>query len=326
MCSSAGRCRRVPPSTRRSDAARTTSKTTRSNTSTSRASSRAASTAAATSSCGTPGRGSRTSSADPGQAVRSGELHLDMYGAKLRGRFVLVRTSDPGEKEDWLLLHKRDEFAVEGWNPEDHPQSVLSGRTNDEVKADPDRLWRSDLPAARAAIALTADAVDGPTPDELAALDALAEGRHVERLRPRTARHQPGQGPVPGPDEAREAGDEARVPALQRTDRADPAPLPDPARAEPAPLPERRGHERLLAQGGAEPRTGLAAALGQPGRRAKRDADLSGRGRARGTGLGGELRRPRMAPPGRRGSTSPSSPRMRCSTSTRASRRRGPTC
>ena len=39
-----------------------------------------------------------------------------------------------------------------GWDPEDHPRSVLSGRTNDEVKADPDRLWRSDLPAGRAAV------------------------------------------------------------------------------------------------------------------------------------------------------------------------------
>ena len=32
-----------------------------------------------------------------------------------------------------MLLHKRDEYAVEGWDPEDHPRSVLSGRTNDEV-------------------------------------------------------------------------------------------------------------------------------------------------------------------------------------------------
>ena len=31
----------------------------------------------------------------------------------------------------------RDDAAVDGWNPEDYPRSVLSGRTNDEVKADP---------------------------------------------------------------------------------------------------------------------------------------------------------------------------------------------
>ncbi len=47
-------------------------------------------------------------------------------------------------QEQWLLLHKHDEYAVSGWEPGDYPRSVLSGRTNDEVKADPDRLWRSD--------------------------------------------------------------------------------------------------------------------------------------------------------------------------------------
>lgn len=111
---------------------------------------------------------------DPVAAVAAGELHAEMYGEKLRGRLVLVRRDrEPGEKNQWLLLHKRDEHAVAGWDPEEHPRSVLSGRTNDEVKADPDRLWRSDLPAARASIALKPMAAEDPTPDELAELDAL---------------------------------------------------------------------------------------------------------------------------------------------------------
>src|SRR5215207_10267731 len=92
---------------------------------------------------------------DPAAAVAAGELHAEVHGEKLRGRLVLVRRGrQPGSKEQWLLLHKRDEHAVPGWDPEDPPRSVLSGRTNDEVKADPDRLWRSDLPAARASVAL----------------------------------------------------------------------------------------------------------------------------------------------------------------------------
>jgi bifunctional non-homologous end joining protein LigD len=111
---------------------------------------------------------------DPRGAVAGGELHLDMYGEKLRGRFIMVRTrTDDSGKEQWLLLHKHDEFASDGWNAEDHPQSVLSGRTNDEVKADPDRLWRSDLPAARASLALKPETIEPPNPDELAALDDL---------------------------------------------------------------------------------------------------------------------------------------------------------
>jgi len=128
---------------------------------------------------------------DPGQAVRDGELHLDMAGERLRGRFVLVRSDrddrDGGRsgsgKEQWLLLHKHDRWAQAGWDAEDHATSVLSGRTNDEVKAQPQLVWHSDLPADRAAVAVAVDghAVPGPSEAELAALEELAhlggEGR-----------------------------------------------------------------------------------------------------------------------------------------------------
>jgi bifunctional non-homologous end joining protein LigD len=114
--------------------------------------------------------------ADPGAAVAKGELHIALLGEKLRGQFVLVRTGkDASAREQWLLLHKHDEFAADGWNPEDHPQSVLSGRTNEEVRNDPDRLWRSDLPANRASIVLKPSIVDGPDETELAELDRLGE-------------------------------------------------------------------------------------------------------------------------------------------------------
>jgi bifunctional non-homologous end joining protein LigD len=111
---------------------------------------------------------------DPGRSVANGELHVEMHGQKLRGRFVLVRTrTNAAGKEEWLLLHKHDDSAVDGWDAEDHPHSVLTGRTNDEVKADPDRLWRSDVPAARASLSLKPASVGAAPADELAALDRL---------------------------------------------------------------------------------------------------------------------------------------------------------
>ena len=91
---------------------------------------------------------------DPRAAVEAGELHADLFGRKLRGRFALVRRGARGEHEQWLLVHKRDEHAVPGWEPGDHPLSVLTGRTNDEVLADHDRIWRSDLPPDRAEVVL----------------------------------------------------------------------------------------------------------------------------------------------------------------------------
>jgi bifunctional non-homologous end joining protein LigD len=119
---------------------------------------------------------------DPAAAVAAGELHADVSGHKLRGRLILVRSGD--DEKQWVLLHKHDDDAVPGWNPEEHPLSVLSGRTNDQVKADPDRMWRSDLPPAEASISLrpegesgqvavTAPAIEGPAEAELAALDEL---------------------------------------------------------------------------------------------------------------------------------------------------------
>lgn len=110
--------------------------------------------------------------ADPGRALAAGELHLDLFGGKLRGRFVLVRTSrGTPDRQQWLLLHKHDEFAVSGWDPEDHPYSVLSGRTNEQVRTDPQRMWRSDLPAGEASVPLTATST--VSDDELRRLNAL---------------------------------------------------------------------------------------------------------------------------------------------------------
>jgi bifunctional non-homologous end joining protein LigD len=111
---------------------------------------------------------------DPARAVADGELHADLHGEKLRGRFVLVRTDgNDGERENWLLLHKDDDDAVRGWRPEEHPRSVLTGRTNDEVKADADRQWHSDRPAAHAAEELTGDQPLGADDEALLTLDDL---------------------------------------------------------------------------------------------------------------------------------------------------------
>jgi bifunctional non-homologous end joining protein LigD len=107
------------------------------------------------------GTWSITDGADPVAAAEKGDLHFDVHGERLNGHFALVRRGARGGKEQWLLLHKNDEYAVAGWDAEDHPTSVKTGRTNDEVKAAPAATWSgSDNWAA-------------PSDDESAALDAL---------------------------------------------------------------------------------------------------------------------------------------------------------
>jgi bifunctional non-homologous end joining protein LigD len=111
---------------------------------------------------------------DGRKAVEDGEVKFTLSGEKLRGRFTIVRTSGRGsgrgarERRDssrmpfeesggdqWLLIHKRDDASVEGWDAEDHPKSVKTGRTNDEVREDRDAIWISQAPAALAEIDLS---------------------------------------------------------------------------------------------------------------------------------------------------------------------------
>jgi bifunctional non-homologous end joining protein LigD len=122
---------------------------------------------------------------DPAAAVAAGEFHVDVTGEKLHGRLILVRTGPPqgAGQEQWLLLHKHDSAAVPGWDPEQHPRSVLSGRTSDEVKARPERMWHSDRPAASASVPVPGAAARSESParpvpvarhtDELTRLDGL---------------------------------------------------------------------------------------------------------------------------------------------------------
>jgi bifunctional non-homologous end joining protein LigD len=103
------------------------------------------------------------------QGVDDGEVKFSLLGEKLRGRFTIVRTSGRGRGrgggslpfegdagDQWLLIHKRDDEAVDGWDAESFPTSVKTGRTNDEVKADRDAIWISQAPAATAEIDLSA--------------------------------------------------------------------------------------------------------------------------------------------------------------------------
>ncbi len=99
---------------------------------------------------------------DPGAAVKAGELKFRLYGERLRGRFTIVRTDRrdaygrSDDREKWLLLHKRDEAAVDGWDAEDHPASVKTGRTNDEVRDGVEPRFTAEPPPADSAPDLSA--------------------------------------------------------------------------------------------------------------------------------------------------------------------------
>ena len=229
---------------------------------------------------------------DPAAAVAAGELHADVTGHKLRGRLVLVHSGRGREEsKQWLLLHKDDEYAVRGWDPEDYPASVLSGRTNEQVRANPDRIWRSDLPPAEASVELhppaaahppaahppaVADppavahppAAAGPTGAELAALDELGAGGGWQvfgrelRLTNLDKELFPGRDGEPPVTKRELISYAARIAPVI-------LPVPGGPPAEHAPLPPRGRRARLLAQAASRPRARVAAALAQPGGQAR---------------------------------------------------------
>jgi DNA ligase D-like protein (predicted 3'-phosphoesterase) len=65
--------------------------------------------------------------------LKQGHLSFWLDGEKLHGGFALTRIRD-GKHETWLLVKKSDEYADARRNPvRSQPQSVLSGRTVDEL-------------------------------------------------------------------------------------------------------------------------------------------------------------------------------------------------
>jgi DNA ligase D-like protein (predicted 3'-phosphoesterase) len=72
------------------------------------------------------------------RALQNGHLVVELRGEKLRGGFALTRTgTDARGRERWLLVKKRDaEAAAAGQPVLSRPESVLSGRTIEQLAAE----------------------------------------------------------------------------------------------------------------------------------------------------------------------------------------------
>ena len=69
------------------------------------------------------------------EALDAGHAKVWLEGEKLRGGWTLQRTGG-GAKPKWLLIKRRDEGADARRNPQStQPESVISGRTVEEVAA-----------------------------------------------------------------------------------------------------------------------------------------------------------------------------------------------
>ena len=118
--------------------------------------------------------------------------------------------------------------------------------------------------------------------------------RRSRRLRAAAA---PPSRTASSPARRRAAGHQARARAVHRGDRPGRAALPRrPARSTCTGSPTARTGQGLLAEGAADARAGLDAAVAQPGGRPGRDRGVPGGRRAGRAGVGRQLRRARVAP------------------------------
>ena len=76
---------------------------------------------------------------EPGAALTKGELKFTLYGKKLKGSWVLVRTRGFGKqpaRPSWLLIKHRDEYASTVDITETEPYSVRSHRLLADIAGD----------------------------------------------------------------------------------------------------------------------------------------------------------------------------------------------
>jgi bifunctional non-homologous end joining protein LigD len=81
----------------------------------------------------------RPESADVDSSFQRGEIKFTLYGKKLQGSWVLVRTRGFGRnpvRSAWLLIKHRDQYASTKDVTEDEPRSVLSQRLLAEIARD----------------------------------------------------------------------------------------------------------------------------------------------------------------------------------------------
>jgi bifunctional non-homologous end joining protein LigD len=97
--------------------------------------------------------------------LAKGDLKFRLSGKRLKGDFALVRMKGrrPGSKgNEWLLIKKKDEHVVPGFDIDTYETSVLTGRTMAKIAGDKGSAeWTSSRPATRGKLkaAWLADAV-----------------------------------------------------------------------------------------------------------------------------------------------------------------------
>ena len=93
---------------------------------------------------------------DVDKSLRSGSLKFTLHGSKMKGNWTLVRMGGKAASErkpNWLLIKEHDEFERSKNEPcitEEAPNSVVTGRSLEEITHQEDHIWNSKESATKA--------------------------------------------------------------------------------------------------------------------------------------------------------------------------------
>jgi bifunctional non-homologous end joining protein LigD len=97
-------------------------------------------------------QGTWTPLGDAAAGYAKGHFKFILHGEKLRGAWALVQThgskyGGKSGKQAWLLIKEKDAEAKPGGKPivDTAPDSVLTGRSMEDIRIDKTRVWRSKL-------------------------------------------------------------------------------------------------------------------------------------------------------------------------------------
>jgi bifunctional non-homologous end joining protein LigD len=123
-----------------------------------------------------------TTDAEAAAMLKKGDFKFRLHGQRLSGDFALVhiRARRPGSKgNEWLLIKKHDDSAVDGYDIAQYDSSVLSKRNLAQIGGDEDSAqWKSSRPAVRGKLkaAWLADAIAKAEKKKSAAKDIEKDG------------------------------------------------------------------------------------------------------------------------------------------------------
>ena len=93
------------------------------------------------------------------KGLREGVLKFELNGIRLKGKWTLIRLhAKEGEKENWILIKEKDEYAMDKDGVADYVSSVRTGRTMEEIeRGESKTLAKNPFQKADAQLAKLAD-------------------------------------------------------------------------------------------------------------------------------------------------------------------------